>query len=87
MKFTFYNRKEILFHYKIWALKTRRIFKTVERVLKIYVSDRKILFNNVYVKMTTYGGADKSLARLLPDVLCLMVRIFRLILVLFYIYI
>ena len=36
--------------------------------------------------MYTYRGADKSLDRLLPDVFCLMVRIFRLMLVLFYIY-
>ena len=31
-----------------------------------------------------YRGADKSLARLPPDVFCLMVRIFRLMLVLLY---
>ena len=34
-----------------------------------------------------YRGADKSLARILPDVFCLMIRIFRLMLVLLYIYI
>ena len=34
-----------------------------------------------------YQGADKSLARLLPDIFCLMVRIFRLMLVLLYTYI
>ena len=33
-----------------------------------------------------YRGADKSLAHLLPVVFCLIVRIFRLMLVLFYIY-
>ena len=33
------------------------------------------------------AGADKSLARPTPDVFCLMVRIFRLMLVLLYIYI
>ena len=42
-------------------------------------SDQRIFFIT--------GGADKSLAHLLPDVFCLMVRIFRLMLVLFYIYI
>jgi len=36
---------------------------------------------------TTTGSADKSLARPTSDLFCLMVRIFRLMLVLFYIYI
>ena len=35
----------------------------------------------------TYRGADNSLAELLPDVFYLMVRIFRLMLVLLYVYI
>jgi hypothetical protein len=34
--------------------------------------------------LSTYRGADKSLARLLPDVFCLMVRIFHFMLVLLY---
>jgi hypothetical protein len=43
------------------------------------------LKNTLFLGVTTYRGADKSLAHLLPDVFCLMVRIFRLMLV-FYIY-
>ena len=37
-------------------------------------------------KMPLYKGADKSLARPTSHVFCLMARIFRLMLVLFYIY-
>jgi len=44
-------------------------------------------WNKLYNTSVYYRGADKFLANLLPDVLCLMVGIIRLMLVLFYIYI
>jgi hypothetical protein len=43
---------------------------------------REISFRSLCCPL--YRGADKSLARRIPDVFCLMVRLFRLMLVLLY---
>ena len=47
----------------------------------------KLAINTQIFLANIYRSADKSLARPTSDVFCLMVRIFRLMLILFYIYI
>jgi membrane protein YqaA with SNARE-associated domain len=47
----------------------------------------RVMLSSVLRLALPYKGDDKSLPVLLPDVFCLMVGIFRLMLALFYIYI
>jgi hypothetical protein len=50
-----------------------------EEFIKLYF---KIKLDNGYCILLLHRGTDKFLAHLLPDVFCLMVRIFRLMLAL-----
>jgi hypothetical protein len=75
----------------LWSLPTQVVsaclhiseFATVLRYVCVYLH----LYVYLYLSLSAviYRGADKSLARPTSDVFCLMVRIFRLMLVLLHI--